>query len=91
MASHTAYDGSCFKDRRDCCSPWTTQMEGPTTRELVLARIDSAAGLHLTVPCSLLSLIRFAFRHRVSSHCYSTSQISSGLPTLRQATCRTLW
>ena len=26
-------DGSCSEDRRDCCSPWTTHMEGPTTRD----------------------------------------------------------
>jgi hypothetical protein len=26
-------DGSCSKDRRDFRSPWTTLMEGPTTRE----------------------------------------------------------
>ena len=55
-------DGSCSKDRRDCWSPWTTLLEGPTTRELSLPRVNSAARLQLTIPCSLLSLIRFLFR-----------------------------
>jgi hypothetical protein len=41
-------------------------MEGPTTRELSLTRINSAASLQLTVPCSLLSLTRFVFRPRGS-------------------------
>ena len=84
-------DGSCSKDRRVCRSPWTTLWEGPTTRGLSPPRLNSAARLQLTVPCSLLSLIRLAFRRGGSSHCYSTASVYRGLPTLRQATCRTLW
>jgi len=45
-------------------------MEGPTTRELALPRVNSATRSQLTVPRSSLSLIRFAFRRRVPSHCY---------------------
>src|SRR5580658_10252691 len=45
-------DGSCSEDRRGCCSPWTTLCEGPTTRELALLRVNNAAELLLTVPCS---------------------------------------
>lgn len=66
-------------------------MEGPTTRELSLARINSATRLYMTVPCSLLSLVRFAFRHGLPNRCYSANPFYRGLPTLRQATRRTLW
>ena len=68
-------DGPCFKDRRACCSPWTTPCEGSTTRELTPARINSATRLQLTVPRSSLSLIRFAFRHRVPNRCYSAAPV----------------
>jgi hypothetical protein len=81
-------DGLCFEDRRDC-SPWTTLVEGPTARELSLPRLNSAARLHLTVPCSLLSLVRFLFRRWSTNHCYSSAN-SRGLPTFRQAASRTL-
>ena len=64
-------DGSCFEDRRACCSPWTTLEEDPTTRELAPPRVNSATRLQFTVPRSSLSLIRFAFRRRQTSHCYS--------------------
>ena len=70
-------DGSCSKDRRDCRSPWTTHMEGPTTRELAPPPINSATRTQLTVPCSSLSLIRFVFRRRLASHCYSPNPIFS--------------
>jgi hypothetical protein len=70
-------DGSCSKDRRACCSPWTTLMESPTTRGLAPARINSATRSYMTVPRSSLSLIRFAFRHRLPSHCYSTGPVFS--------------
>lgn len=50
-------------------------MEGPTTRGLAPPRVISATRLLLTVPCSLLSLIRFAFRPRVSSRCYSSCPV----------------
>jgi hypothetical protein len=66
-------------------------MEGPTTRELSPTRINSAASLHMTVPCSSLSLVRFAFRHGLPNHCYSADPFYRGLPALRQATRRTLW
>ena len=84
-------DGPCSKDRRVCCSPWTTQMEGPTTRELAPPRVNSATRSQLTIPRSSLSLIRFAFRRRAPNRCYSAVPVFSGLPTLRQAACRTLW
>jgi hypothetical protein len=70
-------DGSCSKDRRACRSPWTTQVEGPTTRELAPPRINSATRSNLTVPCSSLSLIRFVFRRRLASHCYSPHSVFS--------------
>ena len=70
-------DGSCFEDRRGCCSPWTTLWEGPTTRELALSRVNSATRSELTVPRSSLSLIRLAFRRRLSGHCYSTHPVFS--------------
>ena len=84
-------DGSCFKDRRACCSPWTTLCGGPTTRELEPPRVNSATRSQLTVPRSSLSLVRFAFRRRVPNRCYSAIPVFNGLPTIRQAACRTLW
>jgi len=70
-------DGSCSEDRRACCSPWTTHMEGPTTRGLTPPRVNSATRSKVTVPRSSLSLIRFAFRHRLPSHCYSSGPVFS--------------
>jgi hypothetical protein len=58
-------------------------MEGPTTRELPLLRINSATKLDLTVPCSSLSLIRLVFRRRLSSHCYSPHSVFSRASHLR--------
>jgi hypothetical protein len=49
-------------------------VEGPTARELALPRVNSAAGIPMTVPCSSLSLIRFLFRRWATSHCYSSAQ-----------------
>lgn len=53
--------------------------------------VNSVSRLQLTAPCSSLSLTRFAFRLCSSSYCYSAVQTDRGLPTLRRATCRTLW
>ena len=54
-------------------------MEGPTTRELALPRVNSATRSQLTVPRSSLTLIRFAFRRRVPNRCYSA------VPVVEQA------
>ena len=52
-------------------------MEGPTTREPALPRVNSATRLLLTIPRSLLSLIRFAFRHWLPDRCYPAIPVSS--------------
>jgi len=84
-------DGFCSEDRRDCRSPWTTLSGGPTTRELSLPRDNSAARSKIDGP------MQFAFanplRLPTSGRRVTATQrdrLSRGLPTLRQATCRTL-
>ena len=56
-------DGSGSEDRRGCWSPWTALMGGPThPHARGHPRINSTAGLLLTIPCRLLSLTRSPFR-----------------------------
>jgi hypothetical protein len=84
-------DGFCFKDRRACRSPWTTQCGGPTTRELSLPRGQQCYEVSIDGP------MQFAFANPL---CLPASdrrvtvtrrgRLIRGLPTLRQATCRTL-
>ena len=85
-------DGPCSEDRRDCCSPWTTLWEGPTTRELAHPPPTQCCEVRYDGP------MQFAFAGplhlpTLKSRVTATRPISNqrGLPTLRQATCRTLW
>ena len=56
-------------------------MEGPTTREHLPPRINSAARSLLTVPHSLLSLIRCTFRRRgVDALFINVPQTNAGFP-----------
>ena len=74
-------DGFCSEDRRGCRSPWTAPMEGPTTREHSPPRDNSAARSILTVPHSLLSLIRCTFRRRgVDALFINVPQTNAGFP-----------